>query len=129
MIIRCGHLHEIGILKHPCCFHCHGPAGCVKELLPGGHQAIYCCARTTPLLPEEIEAILANIPRWEALQVNPKYHAKLRQEYKKAQTRLRSIADLMRDSHIEPEQSESANLQLYLSIKHLLPKILEEERE
>ena len=103
MIIRCSHLHEVGVLEHPCCFHCHGPAGCVVEMLPGGHQAIYCCARTTPLTSDEIETLLANVPRWEALLGNPKYHARLRQEYQKAHTRLRLITDLLLDAHIEPE--------------------------
>lgn len=128
MIIRCGHLHAIGVLKSPCCFHCHGSASCVVETLPGGHKVIYCCARTTPFTPEEKETILASVPRWEAWLVNPKYHAMLRQEYEKAQTRLRSITDLMRDAHIEPEQAEVANFHLYLSIEHLLPKIPKDGR-
>jgi hypothetical protein len=103
MIIRCGHLREIDVLKHQCCFHCHGPAGCVVETLPEGHKAIYCCARTDPLTADEIETILANIPKWEAWLDNPRYHARLRQAYKSVQTKLRLIADLMLDAHIEPE--------------------------
>ncbi|EFH85220.1 hypothetical protein Krac_6395 [Ktedonobacter racemifer DSM 44963] len=122
MIIRCSHLHEIGVLKHPCCFHCHGPAGCVMTTLPGGHQAIYCCARTTPLTPEEVETILANIPRWEALLVNPKYHRRLRQEYEKAQTRLRLLEDLMLDAQVELEQADTSALQIHLSVDQSLSK-------
>jgi hypothetical protein len=104
MIIRCSHLYEIGVLKHQCCYHCHGPAGCVMETLPGGHTAIYCCARTTLFTSEEIKMILVNVPRWEALLVNSQYHTKLRREYEKAQTKLRLIADLMRDARVGPEK-------------------------
>lgn len=101
MIIRCIHLREIDLIKHPCCIHCHGPAGCVGQDLPGGHQAIYCCARTEPFTSEEIEAILANVPRWEARISNPKYHRKLRLEHQKARSWLRRIEDLMADARIE----------------------------
>ena len=103
MIIRCIHLREIGLIKHACCSHCHGPAGCVGQTLPNGHQAIYYCARTESFTSEEIEAILANIPRWESMLSNPRYHKKLRLEHQKARSWLRRIEDLMADANIESD--------------------------
>jgi Transposase len=73
MIVRCDHLRLIGILKYACCPNCHGPAGCVGEQLPAGHQVIYCCARTSPLTVEERALVLAHIPKWEARMATPKY--------------------------------------------------------
>lgn len=73
MIIRCDHLRLVGILKHACCPDCHGPAGCVGEYLPGGHQIIYCCARIDPLTAEERAVVLAHLPRWEAIIATPRY--------------------------------------------------------
>lgn len=108
MIIRCIHLREIGLIKHPCCPDCHGPAGGVGRTLPGSHQAIHCCARTDPFSSAEMEALLANVPRWEAMLRNATYHKRLRLEYQKARTRLRSVEELMRDAGIAPENENKA---------------------
>ena len=80
MIVRCDQLRAIGILdkKSHCCPDCHGPAGCVGDDLPGGHQYIHCCARIEHLTAEDVALILIKILRWEALMRTPAYVKNLR---------------------------------------------------
>ncbi|GCE27643.1 hypothetical protein KDA_31270 [Dictyobacter alpinus] len=66
MIIQCHHLRELAIIQDNCCFHCHVLAGCVGHDLPDGHQAVFCCAYRANFTTEEVEAILAKIPEWQA---------------------------------------------------------------
>ncbi|GER89002.1 hypothetical protein KDW_31640 [Dictyobacter vulcani] len=66
MIIQCHHLRELAIIQANCCFHCHVLAGCEGHDLPDGHQAALCCARRDDFTPEEVQAIMAKIPEWQA---------------------------------------------------------------
>ncbi|MGH2508270.1 MAG: hypothetical protein ACRDHZ_12840 [Ktedonobacteraceae bacterium] len=109
MIIRCIHLREAGVMKGPCCSSCHDSAGCVGEMLPGGHQAVYCCTRTEPFTSEDIRAILAHVSKWETLRMNPAYHKKLRSMHKKLRSQLHQLEQLMSDVGITLGDFEAEN--------------------